>query len=175
MAETQQIAGGLSGALGGAAAGFTIGGPVGAVFGGALGLVSGLFGGGSDRAQFRAQRKSEFFRNAALRLQAAQSTRVAGRLQSQQRVAAGAAGIRGATVTQIQLQSLIDANRQRTALLAGVSDAFQSGGGRTRLAEAELPGPAARSVAREHARRNPQQTPNTRRVTHPSFPAGLLG
>ncbi len=161
MVDELRAASGASGALGGAAAGAQIGSVVpgigttlGAVLGGIVGGISGLVGGGSGREQFRAQRRSEFFRNAALRLQATQQTRAGGRVVSAQRTAAAGANVTGATITRAALQALIDVNRARTATLAGISTEFQSGGGRATVRD-ELP--SERTRAMEALRRRPMR------------------
>lgn len=134
--DEQRVAGGTSGFVSGATSGAVIGSvvpgigtAVGFVVGGLLGGFAGALGAGSGRATFRANRRAEFFRNSALKLQASQITRVAGRLQSQQRAAAAGANLKGATITGVQVQALIDGARQRNSVLAGVSQEFQSGSG----------------------------------------------
>jgi len=134
--DEQRVAGGTQGAVGGAASGASIGavaGPYGAVIGAVIGGVVGAFGGalgaGSGRGTFRANRKAEFFRNSQLKLQASQITRVSGHLQGNQRVSAAGAGVRGATISGVQANAIIEAARVRTAILSGVSQEFQTGSG----------------------------------------------
>lgn len=128
MADSQQTAGAVSGIATGAAAGSVFGVP-GAIVGGIIGGIAGGIASGGGRAEFRSQRRAEFFRNAALRLQASQTTKVGGQLASGARSASAGAGVRGASITAAQVQGLVDASRARTAILAGVSTEFQSGSG----------------------------------------------
>lgn len=128
MADEAQAAGGISGAASGAAAGFTIGGgPWGAVIGGVLGAFGGILGSSGDRSSFRANRRAEFFRNQSLKLQASQVTRSGGRITSTVASQAAGGNIAGATISAAQLRNLIDVARQNSAIISGVSDAFQDG------------------------------------------------
>lgn len=124
MVDTGQAAGGVGGAVSGAAAG-SVFGPVGTVVGGILGAFSGILSNSGDRSSFRANRRAEFFRNQALKLQASQITRAGGRVSSTVKAQAAGGNVAGASISAAQLRGLIDVARQNSAIISGVSDSFQ--------------------------------------------------
>jgi len=150
--------GAAQGAVIGSAAVPGVGTVIGAVLGGILGGISAP----SNRGNFRANRRAEFFRNQSLKFQALGQTRVARRFTSTQLSQAAGGNIAGATITGAQVTALIEASRARRATLAGLTFEFQSGSGRFTHA-LESPSPASRASqaqARERANIAPSEAGN---------------